>query len=172
MLPVQVLTNNLLYDFSQTGIPSDNVDEELITRPLKWDIGNIKRFMISIGPISSIFDYATFALMWFFFHCSAFTDPATGHIKRRRSQAFSKPAGSGIASDSNADRPHHKNTADTLLRSRASLHLTLTTLVIMSIGAWLPYFTFAGKLGMVPLPPVYWSGLRSSSFHMRYSRIP
>nr|WP_309573990.1 HAD-IC family P-type ATPase [Desulfoferrobacter suflitae] len=57
MLPVQVLTNNLLYDFSQTGIPTDSVDEELIERPLKWNIDNIKRFMVFIGPISSIFSY-------------------------------------------------------------------------------------------------------------------
>ena len=76
MQPVQILLNNLLYDFSQTGIPMDNVDEELVTRPLKWDIGNIKWFMIFIGPLSSIFDYATFGLMWFFFHCSAFLNTA------------------------------------------------------------------------------------------------
>ncbi len=82
MQPVQILTNNLLYDFSQTGIPTDNVDEELIAKPLKWNIDNIKRFMVFIGPISSIFDYATFALMWFFFHCSAFLDPATGAMQK------------------------------------------------------------------------------------------
>jgi P-type Mg2+ transporter len=62
MQPVQILTNNLLYDFSQTGIPADTVDEELIAKPLKWNIGNIKRFMVVIGPISSLFDYATFAV--------------------------------------------------------------------------------------------------------------
>ncbi|MGC1404224.1 MAG: magnesium-translocating P-type ATPase, partial [Thermodesulfobacteriota bacterium] len=76
MQPIHILTNNLLYDFSQTGIPSDRVDEELVARPLKWNIDNIKRFMVFIGPISSIFDYATFGLMWFFFHCSAFADAA------------------------------------------------------------------------------------------------
>jgi Mg2+-importing ATPase len=63
MRPVQVLVNNLLYDFSQTGIPMDNVDHEQIAGPLKWNITNIKRFMVFIGPVSSIFDYATFALM-------------------------------------------------------------------------------------------------------------
>ena len=70
MQPVQVLTNNLLYDISQTGIPTDNVDEEQTTKPQKWDISNIKRFMVFIGPVSSIFDYATFALMWFFFNAA------------------------------------------------------------------------------------------------------
>jgi Mg2+-importing ATPase len=72
MLPVQVLTNNLLYDFSQTGIPTDNVDEELIAKPLRWNIKNIKRFMVFIGPVSSIFDYATFGVMWFFNACLPF----------------------------------------------------------------------------------------------------
>ena len=63
MAPIQVLTNNLLYDFSQTAIPTDNVDEEYLTAPRRWDIGNIVKFMIFIGPISSIFDYVTYAMM-------------------------------------------------------------------------------------------------------------
>ena len=58
MAPVQILLNNLLYDFSQTAVPTDNVDEEYVRLPRKWDIGNIARFMFFIGPISSIFDYA------------------------------------------------------------------------------------------------------------------
>jgi magnesium-translocating P-type ATPase len=61
MAPIQVLLNNLLYDASQVGIPSDHVDEEYLTAPRKWNIDNIRRFMIRIGPISSIFDYATFS---------------------------------------------------------------------------------------------------------------
>ena len=69
MLPIQVLTNNLLYDFSQTAIPTDKVDEEYLTSPRKWELGNITRFMIFIGPISSIFDYATFFTMLYVFHC-------------------------------------------------------------------------------------------------------
>ena len=67
MLPIQVLTNNLLYDFSQTAIPTDNVDEDYLAVPRKWDIGNIFKFMIFIGPISSIFDYATFFTMLYVF---------------------------------------------------------------------------------------------------------
>jgi hypothetical protein len=58
MAPIQVLTNNLLYDFSQTAIPTDNVDEEYIAAPRHWDISNIFKFMVFVGPISSIFDYA------------------------------------------------------------------------------------------------------------------
>jgi len=67
MAPIQILVNNLLYDFSQTGIPSDHVDEELLLKPRKWNIGNIQRFMFVVGRTSSLFDYATFALMLYGF---------------------------------------------------------------------------------------------------------
>ena len=77
MAPIQVLLNNLLYDASQVGIPSDHVDEEYLTAPRKWNIDNIRRFMIRIGPISSIFDYATFFLMLYFFKCILYSDAAT-----------------------------------------------------------------------------------------------
>ena len=69
MAPLQVLANNLLYDISQTGIPTDDVDEEFIKKPQRWDIGFIRKFMVFIGPVSSIFDYATFFLMLYFFGC-------------------------------------------------------------------------------------------------------
>ena len=158
MQPVQVLTNNLLYDFSQTGIPTDRVDEDLIAAPLKWNINNVKRFMIFIGPVSSIFDYATFALMWFFFHCRAFIDPATG-----------PQAGEGLARLFQTGWFVESLLTQTLIvhvirtrqipfiQSRASLHMTLTTFTIMVIGGWLPYSPFAESLGMVPLPLVYWA---------------
>jgi Mg2+-importing ATPase len=70
MAPIQVLVNNLLYDLSQTGITSDHVDDEYLQKPRKWNLANVQRFMICIGPISSIFDYTTFALMLFFFGCA------------------------------------------------------------------------------------------------------
>jgi Mg2+-importing ATPase len=63
MAPIQVLTNNLLYDFSQTAIPTDNVDEDYLLVPRRWDIGNIMKFMLFIGPISSIFDHVTYFTM-------------------------------------------------------------------------------------------------------------
>ena len=72
-----MLTNNLLYDLSQTGIPTDKVDDDLIQKPHKWDIRFIQKFMVFIGPISSIFDYATFFLMLYFFNCMLFTHAAT-----------------------------------------------------------------------------------------------
>ena len=64
LLPLQLLTQNLLYDVSQTGIPFDNVDPELVNKPLKRNPKDIGRFMIFFGPISSVFDIATFALTW------------------------------------------------------------------------------------------------------------
>ena len=69
MAPIQVLTNNLLYDFSQVPIPADAVDEEQVTRPRPWNIGEIKRFILFVGPISSIFDYVTFFVMLYLFNC-------------------------------------------------------------------------------------------------------
>ena len=65
--PIQMLTQNLLYDVSQVGIPLDHVDEEYLLKPRRWEIGGIARFMLFMGPVSSVFDYATFALMWFYF---------------------------------------------------------------------------------------------------------
>ena len=71
MTAIQVLTNNLFYDFSQTAIPTDNVDEDYLLIPRKWDIDNIFKFMIFIGPISSIFDYVTFFVMLYVFNAWA-----------------------------------------------------------------------------------------------------
>jgi Mg2+-importing ATPase len=158
MLPVQVLTNNLLYDFSQTGIPTDNVDEELVKKPLKWHIGNIKRFMVFIGPVSSIFDYATFALMWFFFHCGAYVDSAVG---AQQKEALARLFQTGWFVESLLTQTLIVHIIRTrripFFGSHASPHMTLTTLAIMAIGAWLPYSPFARSLGMVPLPPIYWA---------------
>jgi Mg2+-importing ATPase len=158
MQPVQILTNNLLYDLSQTGIPTDSVDEELVEKPLKWNIGNIKRFMVFIGPISSIFDYATFALMWFVFHCNTFLDPATTSAQK---EALAKLFQTGWFVESLLTQTLIVHIIRTrripFFSSRASGHMTMTTMIIMAIGAWLPYSPFAAKLGMVPLPAVYWA---------------
>ena len=158
MQPLQVLTNNLLYDFSQTGIPTDRVDAELVAQPLKWNIDNIKRFMVYIGPISSIFDYATFALMWFFFNCRAYLDPAaTAGQQESWAQLFQ--TGWFVESLLTQTLIVHiiRTRRVPFFGSRASGYMTLTTLIIMAIGAWLPYSPFAPALGMVPLPAVYWA---------------
>jgi Mg2+-importing ATPase len=158
MLPVQILANNLLYDFSQTGIPTDDVDEELITHPLKWDIANIKRFMLFIGPISSLFDYATFALMWFFFHCSDFLAPATGP---QQQEHLARLFQTGWFVESLLTQTLIVHIIRTrripFFQSSASLSMTLTTLIVMAVGSWLPYSPFAEALGLEPLPAIYWA---------------
>ena len=168
MQPIQILTNNLLYDFSQTGIPSDHVDEELVARPLKWNISNIKRFMVFIGPISSIFDYATFALMWFFFRCSLFADASVGAGQRLHLASLFQ-TGWFVESLLTQTLIVHiiRTRRIPFIESRASLPMILTTLAVMGIGAWLPYSPFAGALGMVPLPPVYWAWI--GSFLLTYA---
>ena len=146
MRPVQILTNNLLYDFSQTGIPTDKVDPELVTKPLKWNIGNIKRFMIFIGPISSLFDYATFGLMWFFFHCNAFLS-SVGAQKESLEKLFQ--TGWFVESLLTQTLIVHiiRTRRIPFIQSRASLHLTLTTLVIVAIGCLAAVLALCGRPG-------------------------
>ncbi len=144
MAPIQVLTNNLLYDFSQTAIPTDNVDPEYLELPRKWDISNIFKFMIFIGPISSIFDYATYGMMLYVF--DAWTNPPlfqTGwFVESLLTQTLII---------------HIIRTAKVpFFESRASPALVTTTAIICAIGVTLP-FTLAGSaLGFVPLPWLYW----------------
>jgi Mg2+-importing ATPase len=144
MLPIQVLTNNLLYDFSQTTIPTDEVDADWLNKPRQWRIDKILRFILFIGPISSIFDYLTFFMMLYVFNCwenpvlfhtgwfveSLFTQTLIIHIIRTNKIPF--------------------------IESRASWPLILTSLIIVSVGAWLTVSPLASTLGFVPLPPMYW----------------
>jgi len=158
MMPIQILLNNLLYDFSQTAIPTDNVDKEIVEKPLKWHIGNIKKFMVFIGPISSIFDYATYTLMWVFFGCSLYLNPLTGDLQK---EYLEKLFQTGWFVESLLTQTlivHIIRTRKVpFFGSHASIPMTLTTLIIMLIAGWLPYSPFAGTLGFVPLPPIYWA---------------
>ncbi|MCX7894955.1 MAG: magnesium-translocating P-type ATPase [Thermoanaerobaculum sp.] len=157
MKPVQILTNNLLYDFSQTAIPADRVDEEQVAKPLRWKVDNIKRFMVFIGPISSIFDYATFALMWFFFNCRAFLDPALPEEQRASLVALFQ-TGWFVESLLTQTLIVHiiRSRKVPFFGSRASWPLVTATLLVVGIGAFLPYSPVASQLGFVPLPWVYW----------------
>ena len=157
MQPVQILTNNLLYDFSQTGIPTDRVDDEFTERPLAWNITNVRRFMVVIGPISSVFDYATFALMWFFFGCSGYVDPSATPAQREYLASLFQ-TGWFVESLFTQTLIVHiiRTRRIPFLQSRASTDMILTTLAIIAIGGWLPYSPYASALKLVPLPGLYW----------------
>ena len=158
MRPVQILANNLLYDISQTGIPTDRVDEELVARPLAWNVDNIKRFMVFIGPISSLFDYATFGLMWFVFGCAAYSDPTT---TAAHGDALARLFQTGWFVESLLTQTlivHIIRTRKVpFFGSRPSLPMMTATLAVMAVGVWLPYSPVAPDLGMVPLPAAYWA---------------
>jgi Mg2+-importing ATPase len=167
MAPIQILTNNLLYDFSQVAIPTDNVGAQQIAKPRPWHMGEIARFIVFIGPISSIFDYTTYAVMWFVFKCG---------------QLGLVPPPELVARFTNAPDADHTYAAalfhtgwfveslmtQTLIihvirtnmipfvQSRSSWQLGMTTILIMAIGAYLPYSPLAIPLGFVPLPPLFW----------------
>ncbi len=168
MKPIQILVNNLLYDFSQTGIPTDNVDAELVSKPLKWNINNIKRFMIFIGPISSIFDYATFGLMWFIFGASEFLNPLLPESDKLYRQDLFQ-TGWFVESLLTQTLIVHiiRTRKIPFFQSMASLPMTLTTLFIMAVGSWLPYSPFASTFGFVPLPGHYWFWI--AGFLLTYS---
>ena len=164
MQPLQMLLNNLLYDFSQVPIPTDNVGLKLIAKPRPWQIGEIARFMFFIGPISSIFDYTTFALMWFYFKCSQvvvtpelaakFKDEAVNHT--HAAELFH--TGWFVESLITQTLIIHviRTNQIPFIQSRSSWQLSMTTILIMLIGAALPYTPLAAPLGFVPLPVAFW----------------
>src|SRR5471030_333380 len=144
MLPIQVLTNNLLYDFSQTTIPTDQVDVDWLTKPRKWEIGRILRFILFIGPISSIFDYLTFFMMLYVFNC--WNNPALFHTGWFVESLFTQTLIIHVI----------RTNKILFLQSWASWPLILTSIIIVAVGAWLTVSPLAGTLGFVPLPPRYW----------------
>jgi Mg2+-importing ATPase len=157
MAPLQVLANNLLYDISQTGIPTDNVDDEFIKKPHRWDISFIQKFMMYIGPVSSIFDYATFFLMLYFFKCICFNDHGIAPaLKTYYEQLFH--TGWFVESLLTQTLIVHviRTNRIPFFQSRPSLILVLSTVGIMAVGAVLPYSPLAHYLGLVPLPPIFW----------------
>jgi Mg2+-importing ATPase len=167
MAPIQVLTNNLLYDFSQVPIPTDNVGPLQIAKPRPWNIGEIAKFIVFIGPISSIFDYTTYAMMWFVFKCDhlGLTPPA--ELAARFANATAPDAtyaaalfhtGWFVESLMTQTLIVHviRTNLIPFIQSRASWQLTTTTVIIMAIAAYLPFSPLAVFLGFVPLPPLYW----------------
>jgi Mg2+-importing ATPase len=144
MLPIQVLTNNLLYDFSQTTIPTDEVDADWLTKPRQWTIDKILRFILFIGPISSIFDYVTFFLMLYVFNC--WHNPALFHTGWFVESLFTQTLIIHVI----------RTNKIPFIESRASWPLIITSVIIVAVGAWLTVSPLASTLGFVPLPPLYW----------------
>lgn len=149
MLPIQILIQNLLYDISQISIPWDRMDAEYIETPRKWDAGGISKFMIFIGPISSIFDYATFALMWFVFKANS-----PEHQRLFQSGWFIE----GLLSQTLI--VHMIRTRKIpFFQSWATAPVLALTTAIMFIGIYIPFSGFANALKMQPLPAGYFPWL-------------
>jgi P-type Mg2+ transporter len=164
---IQLLTNNLLYDFSQVPIPTDNVTAQYIAKPRPWQMGEIAKFIIFIGPISSIFDYTTFCVMWFYFKCNNAGLVPPPELAARFAHA-ADPDHTYAAALFNTGWFVESLMTQTLIihvirtnlipfvQSRASWQLTMTTILIMAVGAYLPYSPIAGGLRFVPLPWQFW----------------
>lgn len=149
MLPIHLLVQNLLYDISQTTIPFDTVDKEYLEKPRKWDASDLKRFMIYIGPISSIFDIAMYLVMWYVFKC---TSPDAQSLFQ--SGWFIE----GLLSQTLI--VHMIRTRKIpFFQSRASLPVMITTFAIMAIGIIIPFSGFGSSLGLVSLPWSYFPWL-------------
>ena len=145
MQPVQLLVQNLLYDFSQTAIPFDHMDSEYLKVPRRWEPAGIARFMLHLGPVSSIFDYVTFCLMWFFF--GARTPEAQSLFQ---SGWFVE----GLLSQTlivHIIRTHKVP----FLESRAAAPLALLTALVMLAGLAIPFTGFGRTIGLQPLPWTY-----------------
>jgi Mg2+-importing ATPase len=145
MLPSQILLNNLLYDTSQLTIPTDNVDEEQLRRPSHWDIAFIRRFMLYFGPLSSVFDFATFAVMLWAFHSGPAQFRSGWFVESLATQTLVIFA--------------IRTRRIPFFRSHPSLPLTLAALAVVTVGALLPATPLAGTLGFSPLPLGFFAAL-------------
>jgi Mg2+-importing ATPase len=140
MLPTQILLNNMLYDFSEVPIPLDNVDEEYLTRPRHWDISFVRKFMITIGPVSSIFDFLTFFVMLKLFHAGEALFHTGWFVESLATQVL-------VIFIIRT----HRNP----LRSRPNPWLTGCSLIIVAIAILLPFTPLAVYLGFEPLPLLF-----------------
>ena len=141
MLPIQILLNNLLYDLSQIAIPFDHVDEEMLARPRKWDMRFIQRFMLTLGPISSLFDFLTFGLLYWVFGAIQGEFQAAWFIESLASQVLVIFV---IRTRRNplADRPHP--------------YLAITAIAMASFGIVLPFTPVGAWFGFVaPSPGIF-----------------
>ena len=149
MLPIHLLIQNLLYDISQTTIPFDRMDPEYLRKPRKWDASDLSRFMIYIGPISSVFDILTYLVMWYVFGCHS-----PEHQTLFQSGWFIE----GLLSQTLI--VHMIRTRKIpFIQSCATWPVTGLTLLIMAIGISIPFTGFGQSIGLKPLPLSYFPWL-------------
>ena len=144
MLPMQILLNNFLYDVSQVAIPSDRVDRTYMLKPKRWNVGFIRRYMLLIGPLSSIYDFVTFGVMLGVFHASAPLFRTGWFVESLATQTLV------IFVIRTADRPW---------ASRPSRSLVVSVVACAIVGALLPFTPLAPILGFAPLPPLFFGAL-------------
>lgn len=145
MLPIQILLNNFLYDMSQLAIPTDEVDKEYLASPRPWNIGSIKRFMVMLGPVSSIFDIITFLVMLYVFRSSAELFHTGWFVESLVSQTLI------IYVIRTAKMP--------FIESMPSGLLMLTSIAIVALGLVLPFSFLSGPFGFMAPPPFYFAAL-------------
>jgi len=145
MLPMHLLVQNLLYDISQIAIPFDNVDEELLKQPQRWNPADIGRFMVFFGPISSVFDILTYALMWFVFSANT-----------PEEQTLFQSGWFIVGLLTQTLIVHMIRTPKIpFIQSRAATPLLVMTAIIMAIGIFLPMGPLAHYFKLQALPPLY-----------------
>jgi Mg2+-importing ATPase len=156
MKPIQILANNLLYDIGQTAIPTDAVDLENIQRPRAWDIRELTRFIVFLGPCSSLFDYSTYLVMLYVFNCWNVATPAAAAHSQSLFQT-----GWFVESLLTQTLIIHviRTNKIPFLQSRPSAFLALTSAAIIGVGVLLPFTRVGDYLGFTALPPQYWAYL-------------
>jgi Mg2+-importing ATPase len=144
MLPTQILLNNLLYDLSQTMIPSDNVDAEQIRHPRRWNVTAIRRFMYVVGPVSSLYDFLTFFALLYWLHATEALFQTGWFVESLATQTLVLFVIRTQASP---------------LRSRPSLPLAAAALGVVAVALLLPLSPLADDFGFVPLPAAFYAFL-------------
>ena len=144
MLPVQILLNNLLYDFSEIGIPFDRVDSQAMARPRHWDMRLITRFMLIIGPISSLFDFLTFFVMLHVFNAGEALFQTGWFVESMATQVLVI---------------FLIRTQDSVFSSRPHPLLAGMSVAVVAVAACLPFTPIGAWFGLVPLPATFFAAL-------------
>ena len=148
MLPTQILLNNFLYDLAQVTIPTDAVDASTLARPQRWDIRAVRRFMLVVGPVSSLYDFLTFFILLRVFHAPERLFHTGWFVESLATQVLVVFV---------------IRTAGNPLRSRPSVLLAVTALAVVVAAAVLPWTPAAGPLGFEPLPGPYFLFLATAT---------